>query len=501
MNKRKRDIRDSHDTAVGPLSSLAEETGSAAQPSRLPQSGMGGRRPSDTPRASRPVLLLGWTALLVVVISGWLPQAARGIERFPPPDFTAHEMPDTPTPSPSAGAWEYLDVAVLLGALIVASYLGLVSRSRNALFALAVFSLLWFGFWRKGCVCSIGSIQNVTQGFFDPSYAVPLGVIAFFSLPLVFTLLFGRTFCAAVCPLGAIQEVVAVRPQRLPGWVDHALGLFPWVYLGLAVVYAATGTAYVICEYDPFVAFFRRSGSLAMLVFGGAMLVIGVFVGRPYCRFLCPYGAVLGLLSKVSRRHVRIPPEECIRCRLCEDACPYEAILPPSDELNPNERARGRRRLALCLALFPVWLALGAGIGYLAHPAVAWLDADVRLAAIVASDSVDPDDKFANDALEAFANTGEPKDALFARVQARRETFAWASTLLGVWVGLVIGAKLVQLSLRRRRDEYQPDPRRCVACGRCFWYCPEEQVRRGWISREQIQHLETPAPATATAGE
>ena len=128
MSKPKRDIRDSHDTAVGPLSSLAEETGSAAQPSR---------RPLDTPRASRPVLVLGWTALLVVLVSGWLPQAARGIERFPPPDFTAHEMPDTPTPSPSAGAWEYLDVAVLLGALIVASYLGLVSRSRNALFALA----------------------------------------------------------------------------------------------------------------------------------------------------------------------------------------------------------------------------------------------------------------------------------------------------------------------------------------------------------------------------
>ena len=89
-----------------------------------------------------------------------------------------------------------------------------------------------------------------------------------------------------------------MRSVRVPKWVDHSLGLVPYFYLGAAVGFAATGSAFLICRYDPFVAFFRRSGSDNMLVFGGCLLVIGLFVGRPYCRYLCPYGAILGVLSR-----------------------------------------------------------------------------------------------------------------------------------------------------------------------------------------------------------
>ncbi len=71
----------------------------------------------------------------------------------------------------------------------------------------------------------------------------------------------GRSFCASVCPLGAVQELVAVRPVQVPTWIDHALGLLAYVYLGAAVLFAATGTAWIICRYDPFVGLFRLSSS------------------------------------------------------------------------------------------------------------------------------------------------------------------------------------------------------------------------------------------------
>ncbi len=45
----------------------------------------------------------------------------------------------------------------------------------------------------------------------------------------------------------------------------------------------------------------------------------------------------------------------------------------------------------------------------------------------------------------------------------------------------MIGLKLVTLSIRRKRTDYQPDRSRCVSCGRCYWYCPSEQVRLGLI--------------------
>ena len=71
----------------------------------------------------------------------------------------------------------------------------------------------------------------------------------------------------------------------------------------------------------------------------------------------------------------------------------------------------------------------------------------------------------------------------------------------GAWVGLVVGVKLIHLSIRRRRAEYEPDPANCVSCGRCFWYCPQEQARLGardWIGIGQgIPTAVARSPATS----
>jgi polyferredoxin len=104
------------------------------------------------------------------------------------------------------------------------------------------------------------------------------------------TLFFGRSFCAGVCPLGAVQDAVLLRPVRVPEWLEASLRLLAWLYLSLAVLYAALGSALIICRYDPFVAFFRFNANPAMWVISLSMLLLSVFVGRPYCRFSVPAG-------------------------------------------------------------------------------------------------------------------------------------------------------------------------------------------------------------------
>src|SRR5579859_7514406 len=91
--------------------------------------------------------LLVW--LLLAVPQSWAQQ------RFPPPDFeSGHQLPVTSTPAARAMLFQYLDVAVLVSCLAAATWLVYRKRSRNGLVGLSLFSLAYFGFWRKGCVCA-----------------------------------------------------------------------------------------------------------------------------------------------------------------------------------------------------------------------------------------------------------------------------------------------------------------------------------------------------------
>jgi NosR/NirI family nitrous oxide reductase transcriptional regulator len=266
---------------------------------------------------------------LLVSLILLLGAAAPGAEEFafPPPDLGEdYIFPQSSQAPARLGAMAWLDMAALLVALGTATFLVHRRRSRTALAWLSVASLAYFGFYREGCVCPIGSIQNIAQALFDPGYVVPFVVLFFFFLPLIFAVVFGRVFCGAVCPLGAIQDVVLLKGLRIPRWLEEGLGLLRYFYLGLAVLLAATQTTYLICQYDPFVGFFRLSARFHIWIYSGAFLVLSTFIGRPYCRFLCPYGALLGIVSRFSMRRVTITPDRCIACGLCTEACAFGAI-------------------------------------------------------------------------------------------------------------------------------------------------------------------------------
>ncbi|MEW6236666.1 MAG: 4Fe-4S binding protein [Candidatus Omnitrophota bacterium] len=403
--------------------------------------------------------------------------AAEDIQRFPPPDFeSGYVMPATTTPQPRAGWLNYLDLAVLFTALSLASYLVIYKRNRPGIFALTIFSLLYFGFYREGCVCSIGAIQNVAYSLFHANSAIPFVVIAFFLLPLIFALYSGRVFCAGVCPLGAIQDVVLIKPIRIPRWLLQSLGLIPYLYLGLAVLFAAQGSSFIICEYDPFVSFFRLSGRLNIIIVGFSLLAIGVFVGRPYCLFLCPYGAILRLLSRLSLWQVTVSPDECRQCQLCEEACPFGAIYPPTPEETQPIR-KNRKQLAMMLVLLPILVALGSWSFSLLAPTFSRTHPAVRLAEDISLEDSTHSETY-SDASQAFRDLGQSKEVLFNQARNLRNRFSWGAWILGGFFGFAVAFKLIGLSLPQQRMDYEIDNADCVACGRCFSYCPVELKRR-----------------------
>jgi len=420
-----------------------------------------------------------WSRITVLAMTLLVPSLdALGELRFPPPEFeSGYQFPQTTAPGAKAVFHEYIDSAVLLAALLLATYLILRRRSRRAIFALMLLALVYFGFWRDGCICPIGAIQNVTLTISDGSYAIPITAGIFFVLPLVFTLFVGRIFCGAVCPLGAIQDAVLLHPVAVPRWLESGLRLMAYTYLGLAVLFAAIGNSFVICRYDPFIGFFRLSGNWNILIIGTSVLLIGLFIGRPYCRFLCPYGILLRQMSRLSKWRVTITPNECVKCRLCEGACPFGAIREPTGDWPRGEYKVAKRRLALLLLLLPILVAAGGWGGYALKERLARVHPKVRTAERVYLEDTGKVEGTTN-ASDAFRATGRTREDLYQDATAIRGRFAVGGALLGGFLGLVAGGKLVALSVRRRRSEYEADRAGCFACGRCYQYCPKERERR-----------------------
>jgi len=270
-----------------------------------------------------------------VAIAAWPDRSSAQYER--PVDFApvaediggGYVTPDVQRPSSRPAWWGFVDVILLAMAMGLSTWIVLVRRRRAWLVPLTIGCLLYFGFYRKGCVCPIGAIQNVALALSDPDYAIPVVVIAFFFLPLILALLFGRVFCGGVCPLGAIQDLVLLRPAQIPRRLDQALGTLKYIYLLLAVGWAVQPEAnrdFIICRFDPFVGFFRLNGPGYMLILGGVLLASSMFVGRVYCRWLCPYGALLAILSRFSWWGVTITPDKELDCGLCTESCPFGAI-------------------------------------------------------------------------------------------------------------------------------------------------------------------------------
>jgi NosR/NirI family nitrous oxide reductase transcriptional regulator len=397
---------------------------------------------------------------------------AQAVQRFPKPEFEyGHTQPPTHAPLARAQLWEYIDILILIAALSIITWLILKKRSRNGVLLVSVFSIVYFGFIREGCVCSVGSVQNIALALFHSEYSIPISVVAFFVIPLIFTLLFGRTFCAGVCPLGAIQDIVALKPQKLGSWLQTTLGLIPFLYLGFAVLYAATATDFIICRYDPFIGIYRLDAKFSMFVLGGGFLIAGIFIARPYCRFFCPYGVLLNLLSRVSWKHMSITPSTCIQCKLCENTCPFGAIEEPTLEKKREDKSIATRKFILLIVFVPLMALAGGWTGSRFHENLAKVNPSVALAEEVLnfdeSLGIEPSLEYTE-----YKGLGKSDQELFTEAAGIVHQFYIGAWILGAFIGLVIGFTLVNISIHRHRSDYEPNRATCLSCARCMDYCP-----------------------------
>jgi ferredoxin len=156
-------------------------------------------------------------------------------------------------------------------------------------------------------------------------------------LALALALLLRKSFCAWICPVGFLSELLARGGRRLFGrnfrpwrWLDVPLrgvkylllGFFLWSILtmGEIALRAFLESGYNRVADVKMGLFFAELGGVGAIVLG-ALVVGSVLVQGLWCRYLCPHGALLGLVSWMSPVRVRRDVASCVDCGLCDKVC------------------------------------------------------------------------------------------------------------------------------------------------------------------------------------
>lgn len=205
---------------------------------------------------------------------------------------------------------------------------------------------------------------------------------------LAIAFLFRKAFCSWLCPVGTLSEYlwqfgkkIFRRNFSINRWIDIPLrglkylllGFFVWAVSTMAPpdIIAFMRSPYGIIADVKMLNFFRFLGMTGLIVLG-ILVVASIFVQNFWCRYLCPYGALLGLTSFFSPLRIRRNETACIDCAKCAKACP--SVL-PVDKLITIKSAECTGCLE-CVAVCPAQGALS-----MSSPSFTWTPA--RLASIV----------------------------------------------------------------------------------------------------------------------
>jgi polyferredoxin len=189
------------------------------------------------------------------------------------------------------------------------------------------------------------------------------------------SLLFRKAFCSWLCPVGTISEWLWMggeamfgRNLSLPRWIDVPLRGLKYILLALFVYAVASmppdairgflESPYGVIADVKMLVFFRTLGTTAALVIA-FLLVASVVVKHAWCRYLCPYGALMGLVALASPSSIRRNADACIDCAKCAKACPSRL---PVDRLAVVRSPECSACLA-CVTACPVKGALDLSIG------------------------------------------------------------------------------------------------------------------------------------------
>lgn len=187
-------------------------------------------------------------------------------------------------------------------------------------------------------IAALAGLKNlILTGTYDFVHPAGLTILL---LAMACAFVFRKSFCGAVCPVGLASDLLGRAGKRAglgrgaPGFLDRLAGMIKYVLLAFFLVSIfvlmdpASTRQFLTSAYNLtadahlFRLFLHPSGTFLAVL--GGLCVAGLFFRNAWCRWLCPYGALLGLLGLVGPTSVRRDGETCDGCCRCRRACPMD---------------------------------------------------------------------------------------------------------------------------------------------------------------------------------
>lgn len=240
----------------------------------------------------------------------------------------------TAIPATNTFEFDYLKEMVIFTLVLIVSIILISTRSKRISilrFGFLGISLIYFGFLLARKICPIATLQ--TLFILKEAIVLKLPIFLIFLLPILVSIVFGRVFCGWLCPIGSFQEIffkifkkMGVQTIKIgPKWKEF-LKIVPFLILTVIIAAALTSGQMLFCRFEPFGFLFGRTEDLIPLVLLIGLLFLLPFLFRPFCQYICPYGALLSLLAKFSIFKLNVNKIKCLKCNRCQKACPMEAI-------------------------------------------------------------------------------------------------------------------------------------------------------------------------------
>lgn len=252
-----------------------------------------------------------------------------------------------------------LDLAVLalfIGVALTSFFL----KSKRLKYAALVFAVGYMGFMKSHLISVLDIFGVIARDL--PVVKYNIGYYVFGGFVVASTVLWGRLYCGRICAFGALTQLMdAVLPAKLrvdvPKTIERRAAWIKFGLLGAVVLYFVVTRDLLVYRFvEPF-WMFSLFGTTTMWVALGVLLTATIFVRNLYCRFLCPVGAMLGLISNVTVFKIK-RWSECRTCKICEKTCEWGAIRGPEIVKHECVRCDDCERLYLDRKKCPHWLII-----------------------------------------------------------------------------------------------------------------------------------------------